>query len=160
MLLLIELIVIVVLISALAALFMDEIGVKKSTIPCGIVREYWDGEERRRTMRVGTKLVVRYSTEKKLRTKLNGKMKDISRKGMRLIVNEKLSDETLLFLEFTIPESEEIVLADGKVIWTSGDFDERDPSGKRVFQTGVQFINIKPEDDARLTAYINKIANM
>lgn len=160
MLLFVELIIIIILISASVALFIEEMGIKKSAVPCGIVKEYWDGEERRKAIRVNIDLFVKYSIQKKLRLKLNGEIRDLSRKGMRLLVNEKLSDETLLFLEFDIPEDKEKISADGKVIWSSGDFDERDDAGKRVFQTGVQFINMKPDDDARLSTYINKIANV
>jgi c-di-GMP-binding flagellar brake protein YcgR len=159
MLLSVEGIIILVLISALVALFIEEIGIKKSSVPYGTVREYWDGEERRRAIRVSTELVVRYSIEKKLHVKINGEVKDISRKGMRLIINEKLSEGILLFLEFDIPDAKETISADGKVVWASGDFDERDESGRRIFQTGVQFINIKPDDDVKLTSYINSIAN-
>jgi len=159
MLLLIEAIIILVLISALVALFIEEIGVKKSGVPRGIVKEYWDGEERRKAIRVTTELVVKYSVEKKLHIKLNGEIRNISKKGMRLIVNEKLAEGTLLFLEFDIPEAKEPIQADGKVVWTSGEFDERDASGRRIFQTGVQFVNIKPDDDARLTSYIGKTTN-
>ncbi|MDD5680039.1 MAG: PilZ domain-containing protein [Candidatus Omnitrophica bacterium] len=158
MFLMVELIIIIVLISASVALFIEEAGIKKSAVPCGVVTEYWDGEERRKTIRVNTELFVRYSVQKKLHMKLNGEIKDLSRKGMRLAVNERLSDETLLLLEFNIPEAEQTIAADGKVMWTSGDFGERDGFGKRVFQTGVQFMNIRPEDDTKLTAYINKIA--
>ena len=159
MLLLIEGVIIIVLVSALVALFIEEIGVKKNGVPRGIVKEYWDGKERRKAIRVNTELVVRYSIQKKLRIKRNGETKDISRRGMKLIINEKLPDEALLFLEFDIPEGNATISVDGKVVWTSGDFDERDDSGKRVFQTGVQFINIKPEDDTKLTAYINRITD-
>jgi len=159
MFLLIEIVIIAVLISALAALFIEEIGIKKASTPRGVAKEYWDGGERRKSIRVITELPVRYSIEKKLRIKLNGEMKDISRKGMRLLINEKLKDGTLLFLEFDMPETWETISADGKVVWADGDFDERDDAGKRIFQTGIQFVNIKPADDTVLTAYINKIAN-
>ena len=159
MFVLIEIVIIAVLVSALAALFIEEIGIKKTGTPRGVAKEYWDGGERRKSIRVITELPVRYIIEKKLRIKLNGEMKDISRKGMRLLINEKLKEGTLLFLEFDMPETRETISADGKVVWADGDFDERDDAGKRIFQTGIQFVNIKPADDNILTAYINRIAN-
>lgn len=159
MFLLIEIVIIAVLISALAALFIEEIGMKKTGTPRGVVREYWDGGERRKSIRVTTELPVSYIIEKKLRIKLNGESKDVSRKGMRLLINEKLVEGTLLFLEFDMPETRETISADGRVVWANGNFDERDGAGKRMFQTGIQFVSIKPADDAVLTAYINKAAN-
>lgn len=158
MLLLMELIIIIVLASALAALIIEEIGVKKAGIPNGIVKEYWDGKERRKTIRVNTDLAVWYSIEKKMHLKINGSIKDISRKGVRLAIGERLAEGALLFLEFGIPDVKGAITADGKVIWASGTFDERDSAGKRVFETGVQFINMKPEDDDRLAVYVDKIS--
>lgn len=159
MFLLVEIVIIAVLISALTAFFIEEIGAKKTGASRGIIREYWNGMERRESVRAIIELSVRYSIEKKLHTKLNGEMKDVSPKGMRLVISEKLREGTLLFLEFDIPETRKAISADGKVIWASGDFDERDKAGKRIFQAGIQFVNIKPGDDAMLTAYINEIAN-
>ncbi len=157
MLLLIETTVILVLIAAMAALFMEEAVIKKSSVPQGIVKEYWDGEERRTAVRVTINLAVRYSIERNLRLELAGEIKNLSRKGLQLAVTEKLSSGTILFMEFDIPESENIVSANGKVIWTNGEFGERDAAGRRVFRAGVQFINIRPENDIRLTDYITKI---
>jgi len=158
MLLFAELIIIIVLISSLTFLIIEEIGIKKAGIPKGMVREYWDGKERRKAIRVNTDLSVRYSVEKKARLKINGSIKDISRKGVRLSTGEKLAEGALLFLEFDIPDVRGAITADGKVIWASGTFDERDSSGKRVFETGVQFVNMKPEDDERLAVYVDKIS--
>ncbi len=158
MLLLMELIIIIVLVSALAALIIEEMGVRKAGIPKGVVKEYWDGKERRKAIRVNTDLTVRYSVEKKLHLKVNGAIKDISRKGVRLAVGEKLTEGALLFLEFDILDAKGPIVADGKVVWASGTFDERDASGKRIFETGVQFVNMKAEDDNRLAVYIKKIS--
>ncbi|MBU4377006.1 MAG: PilZ domain-containing protein [Candidatus Omnitrophica bacterium] len=158
MLLSIQLIIIIVLILSLAALFIEEMGSRKAGVPKGIVREYWDGKERRKAMRVNTELAVRYSIEKKLHLKLNGAIKDISQKGVRLVVTEKLTEGTLLLLEFSIPDKKGPIIADGKVVWTSGAFDERDVDGKRIFETGVQFVNIEPDGSARLVSYIEKIS--
>ena len=112
-----EVIIIMVLVSALAALIIEEIGVKKASISKGLVKEYWDGKERRRAIRVATDLAVRYSVEKKLHLRVNGAIKDISQKGVRLAVGEKLAEGTLLFLEFDIPDAKGAITADGKVIW-------------------------------------------
>jgi hypothetical protein len=51
-----------------------------------------------------------------------------------------------------------MIEAEGKVIWSDGKFAERDKMNRRVFQTGIQFIKIKPKDKSRLVAYIEKIS--
>lgn len=158
MLLSIELVIITILVLALAALFIEEIGAKKASVSKGIVSEYWNGKERRRVRRVRAELSVRYSVENKARLKLNCAIKDISQKGVRLVLIEKLAEETLLLLEFDTPGTERPIIADGKVVWSSGAFEERDTVGKRIFEAGVQFVKIRPDDDARLASYIDKIS--
>ncbi len=160
MLLLIEIVVIVVLIAALAALFIEESEIKKSRVPQGMVKEYWDGEERRTAIRVTVDLAVRYSIEKKVRLKVNSEIKNLSTKGLQLAVNEKLSTGTIVFMQFDIPESGDMVSVNGKVVWTNGEFGERDASGRRVFRTGVRFIDIEPESDALLIKYITKMSGI
>jgi c-di-GMP-binding flagellar brake protein YcgR len=136
---------------------MEESKIKKSKITRGAVKEYWNGQERRKSLRINASLVVRYSIEKRYSIN-SGKMKDVSSGGMRLILNEKLKEEAFILLEFDLPDGKEIIKAEGKVIWSSGEFGERDESGKRLFQTGIQFVNIKAEGKKRLVTYIEKIA--
>lgn len=158
MLLLIGLMIVIVLILALSAFFIEEMKAKKAGVPKGVVKEYWDGKERRGAIRVNTELAVRYSIEKKLHLKLNGAIKDISQKGVRFAVAEKLAEGMLLLLEFDIPGDRENIIADGKVVWTRGDFDKKDAAGKRIFEAGVQFVNIKPDDDAKLASYVKRMS--
>lgn len=158
MLLIAELVIILVLIAALITLISEENKIEKSKAPRGAVKEYWEGQERRRSIRVNTSLIVRYSEEKKNHIKLNGQMKDVSSDGIRLLVNEKFKEGMLLLLEFDLPDIKEAISAKGKVIWADGNFTERDEVGRRTFQTGIQFINIKPDDKNRLVTYIKKIA--
>lgn len=158
MLLIAQVIIIVVLIITLIALFIEEAGIKKSNIPTGSVKEYWNGRERRKTIRINASLVVKYTVKKNLNRKFNGQMKDISRSGMKLMINEKLAKGTLLLLEFELPYIEKTIAAEGKVIWATGEFGERDEMERRVFHTGIQFTNIKSDDENTLVNYIKEIA--
>ena len=157
MLLAAELIFILVLIFVLIILITEEAKIKRSKVTSGAVKEYWDGRERRKSMRIDTSLFVRYSLKKKHHIR-NGQMKDISSGGMRLILNEKFVEGTLLLLEFDLPNTKATIGIKGKVVWSSGKFNERDELGRRLFQTGIQFVNIKSEDNNRLINYITKIA--
>lgn len=159
MLLVAELILILVLVTCLIVLVIEEGKAKRAKVSKGSMREYWDGSERRQSMRVTMSLVVRYSVEKKYHIKVNGHMDDVSSGGMRLTASEKLPEGSLLLLEFELPEQKNAVFAEGKVIWSEGKFEERDTEGKRVFQTGIQFANMLVEDRKRLLACIKNLSN-
>jgi len=150
-LLLAEIILILILMLALIALLIEEKGIKKSHIPKGTVEECWDGQERRRAVRIDTSFTVTYNIEKKT---LRGQTKNLSSSGMRLLVNEKLFENTILKLEFTLPQSNETIHAEGKVIWSHGGFSERDDAGRRIFHAGIQFVTIKPKDLEKVISYI------
>ena len=152
----IELVIILVLTISLVIFLIEEKKIKDSKIPRGAIQEYWDGKERRQAFRITTALIVKYSVEKKPHIKINGHIEDVSSSGMRLLANEKLMEGTLLLLEFELPKTKNAVFAEGKVVWGKGTFSERDGVGRRVFQTGIQFVNIKPEDKNRLVGFIEK----
>lgn len=158
MLLITEIVIICVLLIALIALIIEEEKIKKSKVPRGTLKEYWSGQERRQSLRINTSFIVRYCVVENPHTKLNGQMKDVSSDGMKLLVNEKLKQGLVLLLEFNISDSKDSINAQGKVVWADGEFTKRDEIGRRVFQTGIQFINIKPDDKNRLVTYIKKIA--
>ena len=158
MLLIAEIIIILVLVIGLIIVIIEDHKIKKSKIPKGTVKEYWNGRERRQAIRINASFVVKYSVKKKPYTKLNAHMKDLSHGGMRLLINEKLEEGVLLLLEFNIPDTTDAISTEGKVIWTEGEFSERDEAGRRIFQTGIQFINIKTADKEKLVSYIEKIA--
>lgn len=158
MILIAETVILLVLITALVTIIIEESKIKRSKIPRGTVKEYWSGPERRQSIRINTSLIVRYGMAKEDHNRLNGRTKDVSSNGMRLLINEKLTKGTLLLLEFDLPDTKDAINAEGKVIWADGEFGERDKSGRRIFHTGIQFIDIKPDAKNRLTAYIKRIA--
>lgn len=157
MLLIVEIVIILGLITVLITFIIEENKIKKSKVPGGAVKEYWKGQERRQSKRINATLIVRYSVEKKHHIKRNDLMKNVSNDGMCLVTNEKFSEGTLLLLEFDLPDTKDIISAEGKVVWADGKFTERDEIGRRVFHTGIQFVNIKPDDKSKLVAYIEKI---
>lgn len=157
MLLIAEIIFMLMLIMALITLIIEEGRIKQSKVPKGMVEEYWQGEERRKSVRINSSFIVKYIIEKKLHIKINGQTKDISEDGMRLLINEKLNTGTLLFLEFNLPDTKKMINAEASVVWAGGQFNERSSIGRRVFHTGVRFLNINAEDKNRLVNYIQKI---
>ena len=158
MLLLVELIIVVILIVVLAALYIDEHRTRYQRIPVGKMTEYWGGEERRRDIRIDKTLSVRYTVEKKPRLAINSVTKNISTGGMLLETCEKLMVETLLGLEIEIPNYRKAIAADGKVVWVKEN-PQVDQAGKRVFNTGIKFVNMKDRQKEFLNQYISSLAS-
>ncbi len=153
-----EIIIIVILVTALLMLIIEEERIKKTKVPRGSVEEYWKGKERRRSVRINTSFIVRYTVEEKPDAKLNCRTKDVSIGGMGLMVSERLKQGTMLLLEFLLPDGQVFIKAEGKVAWSSGEFNERNELGKRIFHMGIEFVNIKSEDKDKLVAYIDRLA--
>ncbi len=121
-------------------------------IPRAKIEESWDGEERREHKRFKNDLDVEYKVEKKPHLK-TGKSADISKGGMKLLLDEKLSKGSILDLKLTIPGTKNTIEVEGEVIWTD-DAEERDPSGKRFFHTGIKFVAIKEPYGEHLSGYL------
>ncbi len=153
-----EILIITVLIIGLIVVLKEDLKLKKIRIPRGDVKEYWNGKERRRSVRIGTAFTIRYNVAKKRPVNLNAQMKNLSSGGMCIITNEKLQEGMVLSLEFDIPGVKKAIGAEGKVVWGDGKFDERDNAGKRIFQTGIQFLTIADDDKEMLANYIEKVA--
>ena len=124
----------------------------KKLIPRAKVEEYWSGGERRQYLRFKHDLEVEYSVEKKPRL-TNGRTLDISKGGMKLLLDEKLPNGTIINVKIQTPEKK-IIEVEGKVIWTK-ESEGRDSQGKRFFHSGIKFIGIREPSGIRLAEYIN-----
>lgn len=116
------------------------------------VEESWDGEERREHKRLKNDLDVEYNVEKKPHLKA-AKSADISKGGMRLLLDEKLSKGSILDLKLTIPGMKKTIEVEGEVVWTN-ETEEKDRSGKRFFHTGIKFVAIKELYGVHLSEYL------
>lgn len=79
--------------------------------------------------------------------------KNISRGGACILVNKKLKVEELLDLRIYLPVEPMPIQAMGKVVWISKGL----PRGlfrRKKFATGVQFIDIRQDDQDRIERYI------
>lgn len=127
----------------------------KRIIPRAKVVECWTNEERRQHPRFEKDLEVEYSVEKKPHLK-NGKTLNISKGGMKLLLDEKLPQGAIVDLKVYIPEKRKTIEAEAQVIWTK-DVEGVDPSGKRFFHSGIKFIAIKEPSDTYFSEYINSL---
>lgn len=124
----------------------------KKLKPRAKVEEYWSGEERRQHLRFKHDLEVEYNVEKKPRL-TNGRTLDISKGGMKLVLDEKLPNGAIINIKIQTPEKK-MIEVEGRVIWTkeSGGMDAQ---GKRFFHSGIKFIGIREPSGIYLAEYIN-----
>lgn len=99
-------------------------------------------EDRRTFERVPAVINVAYRIYGK-KDKLKATSKDIGGGGIRLSLNEKLNEGTILELEVALPDTNRSIPAMGKVIWTvevvvRGEGDRV----VRYYDTGIEFIKI------------------
>lgn len=126
---------------------------KKAT-PHARIEEYWSGEERRAHMRFKHDIEVEYTVEKRPRIN-NGKSLNISKGGMKVLLAEKLPAGAIIDLKIQIPERKTIYV-EGEVVWTK-ELEEKDPSGKRFFHSGIKFMAMKEPVGTRLDSYISHL---
>ena len=127
----------------------------KRVVPRAKVEECWDGEERRSHERFNEDLEVEYSVENRPHLK-NGRTVDLSKGGMKLLLDEKLPKGAILDLKMYIPENRRTIEVEAEVVWTN-DADEKDSSGKRFFFSGLKFITIKEPAGIHLSEYLTRL---
>ena len=127
----------------------------KRVISRAKVEEYWDGKERRSYKRFKKDLEVEYSVRIRPRFKKSVTI-DLSKGGMKLLLDEKLPMGAMLGLKVAIPEKRRMVELDAEVVWTK-DAEKRDPSGKRFFFSGLKFIAIKEPVGIHLSEYLTHL---
>ena len=99
----------------LATLVMQErrLGVAKTS--SGKMRGYWDGQERRKDVRINTALAAKYSVEPITQSKTKTVSKNISMGGILLELSEKLFPPTQVLLDIFLPNENSPIAAKGEV---------------------------------------------
>ena len=126
----------------------------KRLTPHAWVEEYWKGEERRLHLRFKHNIDVEYKVEKKPHL-MNGKSIDISKGGMKVLLDEKLPNGAVIDLKIQVHEKK-IIEIEGEVVWTK-ELEKRDSSGKRFFHSGIKFIGIHEPAGIHLDEYIHHL---
>ena len=129
----------------------------RRVIPRAKIEECWYGEDRRSHERFNKELEVEYSVEKRAHLK-NGMTVDLSKGGMKLLLDEKLPMGTILGLKMSIPEKRRTIEAEAEVVWTS-DAERNDNSGKRFFFSGLKFISVKEPAGVHLSEYLTRLGS-
>ena len=132
----------------------EKISIKRA-IHRAKVEEYWDGENRRLHERFNKDLDVEYSVRRTPHLK-KSRTVDLSKGGMKLLLDEKLPKGAILGLKVYISEKRRTIEVDAEVVWTN-DADKKDPSGKRFFFSGLKFIAIKEPAGIHLSEYLTHL---
>lgn len=124
--------------------------------PRGRVDEYcfFNGSERRRYQRVETTIDVKYRLLKSSGLNLAHSSKNISEVGIGILIYEILPVDTLMELEITVPNNKNPLIIKGRVAWCKTT-EEMDKEGRRVFLTGIEFVNANKKQKDMLTECIN-----
>ena len=151
MILLVEILIIAVLVMTFMALLADERKKRTKNMHALLLKGYWDGGERRSVERLNITIEVRYA--------LNGtsnpaKSADISTKGIRLLMDERLEKGTPLKLEMKLPTEKDIIKASGQVAWVSEAIENEKGSPKRLFNTGIKFFSFSGPGEKKLFDFI------
>ena len=127
----------------------------KKIIPHAKIEECWQDEERRQHSRFDKDLEIEYNVEKRPHLK-SGKTVNISKGGMKLLLDEKLPRGAIMDLKVYIPEKKRVIEVEAEVVWTK-DVEGKLSSGKRFFHSGIKFIAVKEPSDIHFWEYMNSL---
>lgn len=156
MLLFIELLFIVLLGVILFMIYRRENLLSKNGRRKAALEGYWSGKERRRHTRFNDTLEVEYTVTRKSPIKNRGHTVDISEGGLRVLIDEKLANGSMLELLVSFPKNGKQARVAGEVVW-SEEIDKADSSGKRLFYAGLRFLAIKEPADNIFVDYIRSL---
>ncbi len=156
--------VIIFLVFILAIVYYDEHRRRKLGRKSAKLSSFWNrnkgGKERRKSVRINAEIDVSYELlSGSAAQKHNLMSRNISMGGINLALNEKLPPGTTLHLKLNVPQNPRPLFTEGKIVWVrevSGRFTRQ--KEERFFATGIQFIRIKPEDEAVLHSFIQQRA--
>lgn len=108
-------------------------------------------EERRRYVRLDTRLKISYTIVKNERDlPRDTETKDIGGGGIRILFTESLPVQTLLKLNIALPEESQPIVCTGKVVWV----EEFSVMEKKEYEAGVSFTDINSKDRDRIIKYV------
>jgi len=118
------------------------------------LKGYWDGSNRRSSVRLNIALEVKYSVNGKT---CGTKSMNVSVKGIRLLLDEKFEKGTRLALEIHLPNQEHVVKTNGEIVWIKESPEDEASSPKRLFNTGIKFFDFHPREEKRLFDFVSDL---
>ncbi len=158
MILVVEILFIALLIFLLTIVNRNERLSAKTCLSHAVIEQYWDGKNRRKYSRFKKELKVIYSIEKKQHLKNNACTVDISEGGMKLLLDKKLSNGSVLGLKVEMPDVRDTAEVECRVVW-SEELKGDNADGKRLFYTGLEFCAIREPHGMPLVNYIRSLVD-
>lgn len=156
MVLILEVLIILVLVTIMATLIIDEQKHRRRMRHLVKVKTYWDGINRRCAVRHNVQLEVNYSRDQNS-VKIT-RTRDISTHGIGLALDEKFMRKTPLCLDINIPGSNEPIKTHALVMWSKEMQSDDSENGKRLFHTGLKFTRfLNVNHEKKLFEYIKSI---
>ncbi len=147
----IEGLIILICVMIFSTLIIDEKKNRKRGMRAVKLKGFWNGSDRRTTDRLNITLEVKYFINARVTT---SKSMDISTKGIRLLLDEKIEKTTPLGLEIKIPDQSRLIKAAGEVVWAEESIEDEKIAAKRLFNTGIKFSKFQAADEKRLFDFI------
>lgn len=107
-------------------------------------------EERRKYIRLGASVKIKYTILSSGSTSLETYSKDLSLGGIRIEIREQIQPKTMLELEMMLPNEEEWLKTKGEVVWQ----EQVIKKGKVLSETGIKFLEMDIKDRIKLNQYL------
>lgn len=138
----------------LMVIYRNEYRLKKTNNPDGKIKEYWVGAERRRTVRLEIPLQVKYTALSPHNHNNYSVTRNISKGGIQMLIYEKLNVGDIVSLKLNLNSQSQPITGRGQITWLQDVPSESGPAEKRAFIAGIKFIDLKPNDEERLSSFI------
>jgi c-di-GMP-binding flagellar brake protein YcgR len=138
----------------LMVIYRNEYRLKKTNSPDGRIKEYWEGAERRRTVRLEIPLSVKYTALPPHNHNSNSITRNISKGGIQMLIYEKLNVGDVISLKLNLDSQSQPISGRGEIAWLKDASPEAGATEKRSFIAGIKFIDLKPKDEERLNSFI------
>ncbi|NQT06770.1 MAG: PilZ domain-containing protein [Candidatus Omnitrophica bacterium] len=156
--LILQLTILAVLVLILLTLFIDEKRLKAAFSPNSMMTGYWNGTERRTSIRIDTVLNAKYCIDKSYpkKERLDIVSRNISHGGILISLREKLPTSTILTLDIELPDNQRCASIRGEVVWVK-ETSQPDDEGRKLFDTGIKFVTFRPEEKEKLDRHIKSL---
>lgn len=106
-------------------------------------------EEKREFVRCAMEISVSYRHHDPSQGECAAQSVDISRGGMKILVNEPLALGTRLMVTFCLPRDQAAITCDSEVVWVQ-------PTDASIRRIGVRFLNISQRDADRVWDFVTQ----
>jgi len=150
----IEILIIAILAIIFSTVVVDEKRNRQRGMRSVKLKGYWDGDDRRSVNRLNVSLQVKYFANG---TALATQSADISVRGIRLLLDEKIEKGIPLRMEIKLPDDDCLIKASGEVVWTEESREDEKKSVKRLFNTGIKFSGFQGSGGRKLLDFIQTL---